>query len=59
MDLVDLLLEFLVFQTENFGQKNQIGGGGGTKTPSHLGQLNFNMSIMTGVVFLTHRIRII
>jgi hypothetical protein len=29
MDLVDLLLEFLVFQTENFGQKNQIGGGGG------------------------------
>jgi hypothetical protein len=58
MDLVDSLLKFLVFQTENFGQKNQIGGGG-RKTPCHFGQLNYNMSIVTGVVFLTHRIRII
>jgi hypothetical protein len=33
--------------------------GGVKKTPCHFGQLNFNMSIVTGVVFLTHRIRII
>jgi len=50
------LLEFLVFQTGNFGQKYQIGGGGGAY---HFGQVDFNMSNVTGVVFFTNRLRTI
>jgi hypothetical protein len=54
------LMEFLVFQTGNFGQKIQIGGGGlGKKTPSHFGQVDFNMFGVIGVVFSSSKIRTI
>ncbi len=53
------LQKFLVFQTKNFGQKNQIWGGGAKNTPYHFGQVDFNMSNVIGVVFLTSRIKTI
>jgi len=52
----------MVFQTWNFGKKNQIGGEGGVgakKTPCHCGQVDFNMSSVIRVVFFTSKIRTI
>jgi hypothetical protein len=51
------LQNFLVFQTKNFGPKNQIWGGGPKSTPYHFGQVNFNMSNVIGVVFFTSKIK--
>jgi hypothetical protein len=56
--VVMAVLEFLVFQIENFGKKNQIRGLG-KKTPNHFGQVNYNLSSVIGMVFFISRIRTI
>jgi hypothetical protein len=44
------LLEFLVFQIRNYSKKTKFGWGA-KKNPYHFGQINFNMSNVTRVVF--------
>jgi hypothetical protein len=51
-------LKFLIFQIGNFSKKNQIWIGA-KKTAFHFGQINFNMSNVIGVVFLTSKVKTI
>jgi hypothetical protein len=56
--VVMALLKFLVFQIGNYIFKNQIKGVG-KKTFYHFGQVNYNMSNVIAVDFLTTKIRTI
>jgi len=52
------ILKFLVFQTRNFGRKNQIWTWA-KKSPCHFGQVDFNMSNVTRVVFFISKVKTI
>jgi hypothetical protein len=52
------LLKFLVFQIENFDKKKP-NLDKGQKTFGHFGKVNFNISNVTRVVFLTNKIKTI
>jgi hypothetical protein len=52
------LLKFLIFQIGKFCKKHQIWIGA-KKDPFHFGQIDFNISNVIGVVFLTSKVKTI